>query len=377
MWWPEAWLRRRDRWLSNPRFQHWATAFLPTRGLARRRAHALFDLCAGFVYSQVLLACVRLGVLEALRAGPRSLDDVAGAVALEPAAARRLLDAAAALDLVARRRTRAGLSGYGLGGAGAALLGNAAVLAMIEHHPLLYADLADPVALLRGELERTALGDYWAYAQSARPDAVAPEAVRAYSALMSRSQPLVADLVLDAYDVGRHRQLLDLGGGEGGFALSALARAPELRCTVFDLPPVAARARERFAALGLEGRATAVGGDFFAAPLPAGADLISLVRVLHDHDDDAVIGLLRAARAALAPGGRLLIAEPLSTPAAPRVGDTYFGFYLLAMGQGRARSVDELAALLQTAGFSAPRLLETPMPLQASVLVAEPAAGQV
>ena len=51
---------------------------LPATALARvlpdRRARALFDLCAGFVYSQVLAACVRLRVFDLLRDGPMCSD---------------------------------------------------------------------------------------------------------------------------------------------------------------------------------------------------------------------------------------------------------------------------------------------------------------
>ncbi|HQT73822.1 MAG TPA: methyltransferase, partial [Acidiphilium sp.] len=57
-----AWLRRwrdlRNRLLANGTFQDLAARFPPTRFVARREARALFDLCAGFVYSQTLAACV-------------------------------------------------------------------------------------------------------------------------------------------------------------------------------------------------------------------------------------------------------------------------------------------------------------------------------
>ena len=62
----ELWRGARDRLLANPRFRALVAAFPPTRRIARRRAAALFDLCAGFVYSQVLLALVRTGLLERL-----------------------------------------------------------------------------------------------------------------------------------------------------------------------------------------------------------------------------------------------------------------------------------------------------------------------
>ena len=72
------------------------------------------------------------------------------------------------------------------------------------------------------------------------------------------------------------------------------------------------------------------------------------MRVLHDHDDPHALALLRAARRALPSGGHILVAEPMAGAAsAERMGAAYFGFYLLAMGQGRARRPEEIGALLR------------------------------
>ena len=86
------------------------------------------------------------------------------------------------------------------------------------------------------------------------------------------------------------------------------------------------------------------GGDFRTDPLPEGADIVSLVRVVHDHDDEAALAILRAAWQALPAGGTLLLAEPMAgTRGAGGVG-AYFAFYLLAMGSGRPRRAEELTA---------------------------------
>ena len=69
-WFPERLRDFYDRLLASPRFRQFATRFPLTRPMARRRVRALFDLCAGFVYTQTLLACVRLRVFEILRDGP-------------------------------------------------------------------------------------------------------------------------------------------------------------------------------------------------------------------------------------------------------------------------------------------------------------------
>ena len=219
-----SWLDRcfaaRDRLLADARFQRWAAAFPLTRWVARRRAQALFDVCAGFVYSQVLFACVELGVFDILSGQPQTVAQLSRRLSLSTQATQRLLDAAASLRLVERR----GPDRFGLGALGAALLGNPAVTAMVEHHRLLYADLLDPVALLRGARRDTALSRYWPYACSDRPEMLTAEQVRDYTALMSASQALIAGDVLDAYPLHGHRRLLDVGGGEGTFLIAATSR---------------------------------------------------------------------------------------------------------------------------------------------------------
>lgn len=364
--WRERWFAQRDKLLASPRFREAASRFAATRPLARRRARELFDLVAGFVYSQWLVACVELNLFDRLAQSPITAEEWAAEARLPLQSAQRLLEAASSLGLVQARGAR-----YGLGPLGAAMVGNESVIAMVAHHRTLYADLADPVALLRNGRGGGELARYWAYAEAGSPGTLPDAKTAPYSALMSASQPLVAGQVLDAYPMRRHRKLLDLGGGEGVFAAAALARAPRLQATVFDLPAVADAARARFARLGLADRAQAVGGDFHRDRLPEGADVVSLVRVLYDHDDEPALAILRAARRALPAGGTLLVAEPMAaTAGAEPMGAAYFGMYLLAMGSGRSRSAPELTALIRRAGFERVRERATALPLQAGVLVA-------
>jgi len=357
----------RDRTLSSPDFQRRSLRFVLTRPIARKRMRALFDLCSGFVYSQVLLACSRLGLFEALADGPRPVGQLAAKLDLSEDALERLLEAAVALELVEHR----GAAGYGLGSLGAALRGNPAVGLMIEHHSGFYADLADPVALLRGEQQATHLGRFWPYAANPVPGQLSGDQTGAYTTLMAESQEMIADQVLNAYPVHRHRRLLDVGGGSGVFAAAALARAPRLEAEVFDLPAVAQQARQRFERQGLANRARATGGDFLADGLPAGSDLVTLIRILHDHDDAGAMAIIKAVRGALAPGGVVLIAEPmLGTPGSEPVAAAYFGFYLLAMGQGRPRTIENIGEMLRQAGFSDLKSHPTAAPLLVRVLTA-------
>ncbi len=356
-----------DRAGLDPGLIGFAVRFPLSRPIARRRAGAVFDLCAGFVYSQVLVACIRLDLLAHLRRGPRSVAELARALDLPEPGAHRLLEAATALRLA----KRAGPDAYRLGALGRAVLLDPGIGAMVAHHALLYGDLADPVALLRGDRGERALGAFWSYSET--DDASHHDGGRtlAYTRLMSASQAMVSREVLRAYGFARHRRMVDVAGGDGTFLEAVALAAPGLDVTLFDLPSVAAEAESRFLRAGLTGRAHAVGGDFRHDPLPEGADLVSLIRVLHDHDDETVMALLAAVRRALPPGGTLLVAEPLAeTPGAERVGGAYFGFYLLAMGQGRARSAVELTRMLAAAGFVAIERRATALPLVTGILVA-------
>lgn len=339
-------LSLRDRLLSSESFQSRAAAFPLTRFIARRRARDLFDLCAGFVYSQTLLACVELRLFDLLLDRPMPLNQLVLRLQLNRDSCLRLLSAATALRLVEKR------SGdrYGLGPLGASLARNPSLTAMIDHHRHLYEDLRDPVALLRGATGETRLSVYWPYADAAQPATLTAEQVSEYSRLMALSLTLVAEEVLDSYVVGQHDCMLDVGGGEGALLRLAAQRAPKLQLMLFDLPAVAERASALFEQDGLKSRAAAVGGDFLSNPLPMGADLISLVRILLDHDDQRVLRLLISCREALPRGGTLLIAEPMVEDG-DRISAAYFNMYLTAMGRGRPRTREHLTRLLNAAGF--------------------------
>ncbi|MBC8086591.1 MAG: methyltransferase domain-containing protein [Phycisphaerae bacterium] len=355
----------RDATVASAGFQKWAARFPLTRPIARRRSRALFDVMAGFVYSQVLHACVELDLFALLSREPLTVDLIAKRVDLPEDALERLIRAAVALQLL-ERRSRGRI---GLGSLGAPLANNEGLRALVDHHALLYDDLRNPVALLRRHSDTdTALGRYYPYA--AEGSAPVAKEVASYSALMSvTAEPLIAE-VLDAYSFAPHRRVMDVGGGEGRFARALADRWPQLEVSVFDLPSVAERAA--LENTRKQSPVKVVGGDFRQDELPAGRDIITLVRILLDHSDTTVLELLKKVRRALAPNGKLLIAEPMAgVRGAGTVGDAYFGFYLFAMGNGRARRQSELESLCLQAGFRRCHALGTRYPVSTGILVAE------
>jgi demethylspheroidene O-methyltransferase len=368
--WIERWYRRIEQRLAQPQSYEWARSNWATRWLVRRRTQQLFGWMSGFVQSQVLLACVRLRLLNALAEHPQTLEALSVRLQVPEPPLWRLLSSAVAMGLLRQDASKV----YRLGAAGHVLLSQPGITAMIEHNQLLYADMCEPDAFLR----RTApgqMGRYWTYAHdtpAAKAAAAGAADLVRYSGLMDASQGFVITEILDSFPFQMHRQVLDIGCGKGRFMTALAQRHAHLSMQLFDLPAVVELARQRLEQEQLLGRVQCVGGSFVDDPLPQGADLVTLVRVLHDHDDDTVAALLRKVWEILPAGGRVMIAEPMCLPQGQgEVVDPYFHFYLLAMGAGRLRRPAEIARLLTQSGFSGVEQVPTAMPIHAQIVTAQ------
>lgn len=363
-----GYVARRNRVFADPKFQHWAARLPIIKWIANARANGAFDLLAGFAYSQVLRAYVESGLFDILKDGPLGATAIAARLDLSESAALTLLRAGRPLMLSEEPAP----DHWMLGEQGAVFASNPGVQAMVRHHRLLYTDLADPLALLRADRkDPTALSRFWTYAGALQGVTERGEDTAEYSQLMAASQHFVADEVLATIGFRDAQKLLDVGGGHGAFLRHIGAAWPHLQLGLFDLPEVATTgARMLGESLGGR-RVTAHPGNFFSDFIPKDYDMVSLIRILHDHDDAPAQDLLGNIRASLAPGARLLIAEPMARiPGAEPMGEAFFGLYLWAMGSGRPRSPAEIIAMTRAAGFASARLVATAQPVNASVIIA-------
>lgn len=363
-----GWIKRRNATFANPKFQYWAAKLPLIRRIARDRAGGAFDLVAGFSYSQILRATVESGLFEVLKEDPVTVSDVANQIDLSEEAALTLLRAGRALQLT----EEPGPDLWMLGEQGAVLAHDYGAQAMIRHHRLMYRDLMDPLALLRSDKrEGTALSRFWSYAGALHGAAERGEETTEYSELMAASQHFVADQVLASFKFPPRARLLDVGGGHGAFLKRIGAEYLDLELGLFDLPEVVATGRDALAEEVGAHRLSTHPGNFFEDPIPEGYDIVSLVRILHDHDDEPAMRLLRNIRKSLKSGGRLMIAEPMARiPGAEGMGEAFFGLYLWAMGSGRPRSPQEISEMMLKAGFARTRPVATLQPVNASIVIA-------
>lgn len=357
----------RNRMIAAPGFRRWIARLPLLRAIGNAKANALFRLTGGFIFSQVLLAGVRLGLYRALRDQALTTESLASRLSLPEERVRMLLRANAALDLLIEISPDL----WVLDDAGVILAEDRGLDAMVRHHAILYRDLSDPDQLLRTGGAQTELRQYWAYVREMGIDGPKPVEVEAYSALMRDSQAMMAECILASHDFRQYRVLLDVGGGDGAFLAAAADAHTSLELRLFDLPAVAARAATHLDSLGLGERARVHGGDFSRDAVPGDADCVTLVRVLCDHDDSRVETILANLHRSLRPGTTLIIAEAMDGQSeGARLSAAYFGIYFLAMGSGRCRSAQEIAGFLSATGFQSIGIVATPNPLIATIVTA-------
>ncbi len=365
-----------QRSFSSPALYRLAIKSVFTRWFAKRRTQQVFDLMAGFVNFQVLLTCVNCKVLDLVYASPCGYDELSEHTQLPKQNLDRLILSAVALGLLEKR----GADCFAIGPLGLPVVRYPGIQAMIAHNAVLYADMQNTLGLLSAN-GLSQMNDYWPYAKfdettdlsgSLKKQASQDKAKQfaRYSELMSASQNFVIDEIMSVYDFSKHKSMLDIGCGKGRFVSSLATTYSNLKFELMDLPQVIGLTRQSLQETDFYRRINFNPGSFKLDDLPQGADLVSLVRVAHDHSDEVVEALLRKIYLSLPPGGNLLLAEPMADPQGAKH-DAYFHFYLLAMGEGRLRSPETLTQMLKLAGFEQVKLLSNPMPIHTRVLVAQ------
>jgi SAM-dependent methyltransferase len=185
-----------------------------------------------------------------------------------------------------------------------------------------------------------------------------PEQAKVFDAAMTSIHGKETALVLDAYDFGQFPVLCDVGGGNGNTLAATLQRHPTIRGILFDLPHVVDRAKPNVHQHGVADRCQFVGGDFFQK-IDVQADAIMMRHIIHDWDDEKCVAILKNCRAALKPGGKVLVVESVVPPGNEPGFVKWLDLTMLVIPEGKERTADEYRGLFAAAGLQLNRIVRT------------------
>lgn len=306
---------------------------LELRPALRSEFATLSGELTGFWRTQAICAAVELGVFEALPGAPA---EIAGACGLDPDRVRRLLRALAELRLVTNG------SGQWRATERGALL--------TAGHPWTLADAAVEYGRAFPKTwealpEAIRSGSAWKAPDVFADVAADPGRVAPHHRMLSSYALHDYSAVPAALDFRGNERVIDAGGGLGALAGLLAAAFPDLSVTVLDRPEVVERAEQ----YDQDGRVTFRAVDLFE-PWSTRGDAVILARVLHDWDDARALRLLRCARQALQPGGRLFVVEMVLAEDGSAGG--LCDLHLLMSTGGRERTQADYGALFEQAGFT-------------------------
>jgi hypothetical protein len=316
----------------------------------------ILDMVNGFQRTCVLVAAVELGVFEALATGRRDAEALAAELGVDRPTLSRLLRALAVLQLASLDDSGAMLTSSGrLLLKGGFASGVAAWISLIGGEYLsLWGRLSDSVRTGEPIFDKIFDCSPWKHREDH------PALNEAFNQVTTAEQLRTTSALLRSYDFTGARCIVDVGGGHGNLVCGVLKKYREARGIVFDLPHVVDGADDALVKAGVGERCRVVPGSFLDA-VPAGGDVHLLKHVLHNWDDEHCLRILRNARAALAPDGRLLVLEDVlatddPAKAAPVV---MLDIHMLVVHGGRERTIAEYATLLKGSGFRMSRHIET------------------
>lgn len=326
-------------------------------------------LLCGFSITIAISVVAELGVADHLAKGPKSASDLARLSGADEGFLRRVLRFLASEGIFAER--------------------DRDVFALTALSEWLRSDVAGslrPRAVFAGsKMSWTAWGSLLSSVRTGTSGMEAafgetlfdhvkshPEAAATFNSFMAGQTAASVAALLGAYSFDGIRQIVDVGGGHGALVAGVLQAHPEMRGVLFDMPEVAAKARPLLENAGVAGRTRVVGGDFFAG-LPTGGDLYALKFILHDWRDAECVRILKNCRAAMAPGGRVLVIEHIVPEESGPHFSRFMDINMLVMTSGgRERTERAFARLLDAAGLQLQRSVPTAIGVHVLECVSRP-----
>ena len=288
-------------------------------------------LWGGFRTSRVVLTANNLTVFEHIRT-PATANDVASSVGLDLRATEILLDALTALGLLKKTGNKYRNT-------------EMAKRFLVKDSPLYQGDMlrhADSLWKSWSGLDEVV--------RSGQPNRSGGRDHESFIRAMHNNAVFRATDVIKAIDVRSVKKALDLGGGPGTYSM-ALARKG-VTVTLFDLPNTVDISEKLITESGIR-NIDFIRGDFHSDGIGTGYDLVLISQIFHSLSVDDNLMLIKKARNAMNPKGKIAIHEFLleKNRAFPVPGALFSVNMLVNTSSGRCYTPQEMKAWLKQTGF--------------------------
>ncbi|MDM0108648.1 methyltransferase [Variovorax sp. J22R24] len=317
-------------------------------------AITLRRLIDGYQVSQAIHVAARLGIADLLGDRSRTVDELAADTGTHAPTLYRLLRALAGIEILREgnghvfelaplgQQLRSDVAGSMAGWA--AFIGS-------EGYWQAWTGLLHSVRTGENAFRHVHGADVWSYR------AIRPEESALFDGAMTALSRQASAALLAAYDFGRFRTVVDVGGGTGALLAAILRAHPGLEGILFDQPHVVAAASAFMERAGVADRCRIEGGSFFEA-VPEGADAYVLRAVIHDWDDVEAVRILTVVRKAMAADGRVLLVERIIAPPNEGRDAKFSDLNMLVAPGGRERTREAFELLLEPARLQAAAVIE-------------------
>ena len=300
----------------------------------------LLGLSGQYWKTCTLHAAVKLDIFTTIGDGAMSGQTIARKINADADAAERLLNALAAMGLLEKKYD----TYLNLDAAGRFLRKDSKTylgFMILHHHHLVESWSKMDKAVLTGKPVRT---------RSSFND----ESVReAFLMGMFNNAMLQAPQLVETFDLSAYRNLLDMGGGPGTYAIHFCLQNPHLKAVVFDLPTTQPFAEKTIAQFGLSDRISFMAGDYVTEPMQGRYDVVWMSHVLHGEGPVDCQNMIQKAATMLTSGGMLLLHDFIldDTGDGPLFPTLFSLNMLLGTPEGRAYTEREFVEMMKQAGL--------------------------
>jgi precorrin-6B methylase 2 len=308
---------------------------------------SILELAQNFMECKILHAAADLNLFTILSGIPLTADDAASKTGANSRALSMLLDVLASMGLLKKEKQK-----YRCEDSVAQFLSESSpisVLPMVRHMASLWSRWSRLTDIVRGV---SGADEEFNFARS-------HEELRAFIGAMHVVAAPMAKRVVESAGVDHSKFLIDIGGGSGSYTIAFLRAIPEMKATLFDLPPVVEMARERLSQEGMLDRVNLVAGSFYEREFPTGHDLALVSAIIHSNSPEQNQELYNKVYRSLDKGGRILIRDYVMEQdrTSPKGGALFAINMLVGTSGGGTYTFDEIESGLLKAGFAGIRLL--------------------